>query len=135
LSAELPALLAALAARLGRIERVTYHLADWPAPHRRLILDDGFVRLEGFRSQLADSLTVVDGDRHRLTLLVVPPDTSPDVAKHVLTTAADRDNIDDGTQLLAARRTAAERKRTKNGGAPLRARTTPPAGGAHGRIP
>ncbi|SFW79983.1 DUF5994 family protein [Amycolatopsis australiensis] len=88
LSAELPALLAAMTARLGRIDRVTYHLADWPVPARRLTVDDGAVRLEGFRSQQGGTLTVVGWDRHRLTLLVVAPDTDSDVAQHALTAAA-----------------------------------------------
>lgn len=113
LTAELPALLAAVAARLGRIDRVTYHLSDWPTPHRRVTFDDRVVRLEGFQSQQSDSLTVIGGNRDRLTLLVVPPDTSPVVANHALATAADRGNTDDSTQLLAARGGAAERRQAK----------------------
>src|SRR5438270_1009005 len=119
LTAELPALLTAVAARLGRIERVTYHLTDWPAPRRRVAFGDRVVRLEGFRSQPPDTLTVIGGDRHRLTLLVVPPGTSPDVAQHALTIAADRDNTDDRAHLLAARGTAAEHRQTKDGDVPL----------------
>jgi hypothetical protein len=41
-------------------------------------------------------------DRQRMTLLVVPPETSPDAAQHALTTATDPDNTNDGTHLLAA---------------------------------
>jgi hypothetical protein len=92
LSAELPALLTAVTTRLGRIDRVTYHLGEWPSSRRRLSFDDHVVRLEGFRSQHADTLTVIGWDRHRLTLLVVPPETGPDVAQHTLATAVDRDD-------------------------------------------
>ncbi|MEV4049794.1 DUF5994 family protein [Amycolatopsis sp. NPDC049688] len=102
LAAELPALLAALAARLGRIDRVTYHLGDWPNAPRRVTFDDNAVRLEGFRSQPSGSLTAIGWNRQRTTLLVVPPETGPDAAQHALTTAADPDNTDDSTKLLAA---------------------------------
>jgi hypothetical protein len=102
LAAELPALLAALAGQLGRIDRVTYHLGDWPDPPRRVTFDDGVVRLEGFRSQPAGSLTVIGWDRHRITVLVVPPETTPDVAQHVLMTAVDANNTNDSTALPAA---------------------------------
>lgn len=88
LAAELPALLAELAARLGRIDRVTYHLGDWPDPPRRVTFDDSVVRLEGFRSQPSGSFTVIGWNRHRTTLLVVSPETSPDVAQHALAAAA-----------------------------------------------
>jgi hypothetical protein len=103
LSAELPSLLAAVATRLGRIDRVTHHLGEWPAPHRRLFLDDGVVRLEGFRSQQAGTLTVIGWERLRLTLLVIPPETGPDDAQRALTAAADRDGTDDGSLPAAAR--------------------------------
>jgi hypothetical protein len=89
LSAELPALLTALGSRLGRVDRVTYQLGEWQAPNRRLSAGEHVVRLEGFRSQRAGSLTVIGWDRRRLTLLVVPPETGPGEAEHALTTAAD----------------------------------------------
>lgn len=102
LATELPALLTALAERLGRIDRVTHHLGEWPEPHRRMSFDGEVVRLEGFRSQRANTLTVVGWDRHRLTLVVVPPETGPEVAERVLATAASPDNTDDSAHLLAA---------------------------------
>lgn len=70
LAAELPALLAALTPRLGRIDRVTYHLGDWPDPPRRVTFDGNVVRLEGFRSQASGSLTAIGWDRQRTTLLI-----------------------------------------------------------------
>jgi hypothetical protein len=89
LAAELPALLAAVADRLGRIDRVTYHLADWPASQRRIVVGGNVVRLEGFRSQEPGSLTVIGWDRNRLTVQVIPPETGPDAAQRVLTRAAE----------------------------------------------
>ncbi|WIY02986.1 DUF5994 family protein [Amycolatopsis mongoliensis] len=108
LAAELPSLLAALGSRLGRIDRVTYQLGEWPAPARRLTVDGHVVRLEGFRSQRAGSLTVISWDRRRLTLLVVPPETGADAAEHALTTAADEGTTEDSTHLLADRGPATE---------------------------
>jgi hypothetical protein len=103
LAAELPTLLTEVAARVGRIDRVTYHLADWPAPDRRLAFDDHVVRLEGFRSQQPGHLTVIGWDRDRLTLLVVPPETGSDDAQQALATAADPAGTGDGAQPPAAR--------------------------------
>ena len=120
LATELPALLTALATRLGRIDRITYHLGDWPDPPRRITVDDSVVRLEGFRSQPSRSLTVIGWDRHRMTLLVVPPEASSDLAQHALATAADPGNTHDSAQLLAAPGTATERAQADSG-SPLRA--------------
>jgi hypothetical protein len=103
LAAELPALLTEVAARIGRIDRVTYQLADWPAPERRLTFDDHVVRLEGFRSQQPGHLTVIGWDRDRLTLLVVSPETASDDAERALASAADPDGTEDSAQPLAAR--------------------------------
>ncbi|WP_329045798.1 DUF5994 family protein [Amycolatopsis sp. NBC_01488] len=89
LPAELPALLTAVTARLGRIDRVTHHLADWPASTRRITFDDSVVRLEGFRSQHTGTLTVIGWDRQRLTLRVVPPETGLDDAQRAFDTAVD----------------------------------------------
>ncbi|MGW4057686.1 DUF5994 family protein [Amycolatopsis sp. NPDC004747] len=123
LAAELPSLLPALTARLGRIERVTYHLAAWPPVRRRLRSGDehGDVRLEGFRSQHAATLTVIGlGARRRLTLLVIPPGADPDLAHHALLTAARRGNVDTADTLLAAlgEDTAVQRQEGEGGRIP-----------------
>ncbi|MEU5260710.1 DUF5994 family protein [Amycolatopsis sp. NPDC021455] len=86
---ELPALLAALSTRLTRIDRVIYHVEDWPPPHRRLIVGAGVVRLEGFRSQPPASVTVIAWGGQRLVLQVVPPETAPDVAREAFRTVSD----------------------------------------------
>ncbi|MFJ9779541.1 DUF5994 family protein [Amycolatopsis sp. NPDC101161] len=103
LSAELPPLLTAVAARLGRIDRVTYHLGEWPGAPRRISVDDQVVRLEGFRSQATGTLTVIGWDRRLLTLVVVPPETGSETAERVLANAASEDNTDDSAHLLAPR--------------------------------
>ncbi|MGK4593176.1 DUF5994 family protein [Amycolatopsis sp. w19] len=104
LATELPFLLVVLAVQLERIERVTYNLTAWPPAPRRLVVESGKVRLEGFRSQHTDTLTVIGtAGRRRLTLLVIPPETEPDLAHHLLMTAAHRDSVGDIETLLAAR--------------------------------
>lgn len=102
LSTELPALLVLLSLRLDRIERVSYCLADWSPAPRRLTADGAVVGLEGFRSQRSGTVTVIGAwNRLRLTLLVVPPETEPVDARHILMTAAHRDNRDAVETLLA----------------------------------
>jgi hypothetical protein len=103
LAAELPALLAVLAVRPGRIERVTYNLTRWQGAGRQLAIEGrAVVRLEGFRSQHADTVTISGQGRQRLTLLVVPPETPEAVAHRVLLQAAHRSNTDTVASLLAA---------------------------------
>nr|WP_246257633.1 DUF5994 family protein [Amycolatopsis anabasis] len=103
LSAELPALLAALRPRLGRIERITYNLSIWDLAVRKAAIGDHVVRLDGFFSQAPDLVTVVGSSgRTRLTLLVVPPETADVAAHRVLMTASRPDNVDGTDVLLTA---------------------------------
>jgi Family of unknown function (DUF5994) len=100
---ELPDLVAVLAVRLGRIERVSYHLGDWDPPSARLSVEGSRVRLEGYRAQRADTVDVLAA-RQRVTLLVVPPETSAEAAHDALMTAGHRGNTDDVEALLKSRR-------------------------------
>ena len=97
--AELPALLAELKTPLNRVEHLTYSLADRAVVARRLP-GDRLVRLEGFRSQPAGTVTAV-GPERRLVLLVVPPATDPVLAHRVLKTAAEKGNSATVETLLA----------------------------------
>jgi Family of unknown function (DUF5994) len=103
LAVELPGLLAVLAVRLGRIERVSYHLGDWDPTPARLGVEAGVVRLGGYRAQHADTVDVLAA-RQRVTLLVVPPETPAQAAHDALMTAGQRGNIDDVEALLKSRR-------------------------------
>jgi hypothetical protein len=105
LAVELPGLLAVLAVRLGRIERVTYHLGDWDPTPARLSFEGGVVRLGGYRAQHADTVDVLAA-RQRVTLLVVPPQTSSQTAHEALMSAGRRGNTDDVEALLKSRRFA-----------------------------
>src|SRR3954454_4670992 len=59
LGAELPVLMAALAARLGRIERVSYNLTTWGAVAGKIEVGESVVRLAGYRSQHPDTVDVI----------------------------------------------------------------------------
>jgi hypothetical protein len=101
LALELRALLPVLAVRLGRIERVTYHLGDWDPAARKIVIDGSLVRIGGFRSRRAGTLDVL-AELHRVTLLILPPDASLRPAHRVMLTAGHRDNADSVGQLLSA---------------------------------
>jgi len=105
LAVELPGLLAVLAVRLGRIERVSYHLGDWDPAPTRLSFDGCVVRLGGYRAQHADTVDVLAA-RQRVTLLVVPPQTSSQTAHEALMSAGHRGSTDDVEALLSSRRFA-----------------------------
>jgi hypothetical protein len=102
LAAELPGLLAVLAVRLGRIERVSYHLGDWGPTGGKISCAVGVVRLGGYRTQRADTVDVLAAGS-RVTLLVVPPETSAQMAHAALMAAGHRGNTDDVRTLLRSR--------------------------------
>ncbi|GAA5161922.1 DUF5994 family protein [Pseudonocardia eucalypti] len=100
LAAELPALLAVLMVRMGRIERVSYNLTTWAPTVRKIHVGGVVVRLAGYRSQHPDTVDVLSA-RHLTTLLVVPDQTAPETAHRILMTAAHRGNTDRIPDLLA----------------------------------
>jgi hypothetical protein len=100
LSTELPALLEVLAIRLGRIQRVSYHLTSWDSAPRRIEVDGQPVRLGGFHSQNPHTVDVIGLAGQRITLLVLPPGTAQAFAHQVLMTAGRRANIDSVNELL-----------------------------------
>ena len=102
LGAELPGLLAVLAVRLDRIERVSYHLGDWDPALRKISCGGRVVRLEGYRAQHANTIDVLAA-RQRITLLVVPPGTSVQTAHAALMAAGHRGNTTDVETLLRSR--------------------------------
>jgi Family of unknown function (DUF5994) len=99
LAVELPGLLAVLVVRLGRIERVSYHLGEWGPTVGKISCGGGVVRLGGYRTQHADTVDVLAA-LHRATLLVVPPEASALTAHAALMAAGYRGNTDDVETLL-----------------------------------
>ncbi|TDP96209.1 hypothetical protein EV186_104191 [Labedaea rhizosphaerae] len=100
LAAGLPTLIAALATRLGAVDRVAYNLDEWQSAARRIEGGANRVRLEGFHSQGTDTVDVI-GPRGRVTILVIPPARSAETAKTIALAAADGRNTDSVGTLLA----------------------------------
>lgn len=92
LSAELPDLLAVLSVRLGRIDRVLYHLSAWAKAPRKLSTGGRTVRLDGYQRQPINTVEVLGLDGDRLTLLVIPPRTDAVDAHRTMMTAAQPHN-------------------------------------------
>ena len=102
LSAELPELVAALAALGVRVERFTYPVDAWQPVDRKIAVAGRTVRTGGFRSmdQQLVSLTV-DGER-RLDLLVVPPEADALTGVRALRMAGLREDSSSPQRVLAA---------------------------------
>lgn len=103
LPAEVPSLFAALAARVGDVHHLAYNLTEWPTTPQRIDAGGYPVRLAGFRYGGANIVDVTGSRGGRLTLLVIPPETSRTGARRVSLAAADTDNVDSVDDLLALR--------------------------------
>jgi hypothetical protein len=111
LVAEVPALVAAFPTTAGRVQRVGFGRSLWDAvPHRTRGWADGRrIGLDGFAAFAADVVwvaTSITGSAP-LFLLVVPPDTAPDVAAGILRRAGSAENLETTTDLLAGTSPAA----------------------------
>jgi hypothetical protein len=84
--------LAVLSVRLGRIDRVLYHLNAWAEAPRKLITGGRMVRLDGYRLQPINTIDILGLDGDRLTLLVIPPHTNANDAHRTMMTAAQPHN-------------------------------------------
>lgn len=110
LTTELPALAEVLAVRLGRIVRVAYALSAWAVAPRRFDVDGYPVRLEGFTYQDQNIIHVTGTNRGRVSLLVIPSETTAAAGHDALMTAARPDNADRPEEILAAPRLPAPRQ-------------------------
>lgn len=88
LTTELPDLIAALSFRLGEIDRVIYNFNEWIAAPAQVSTGGRAVRLEGRHNQPCNTLEVLDGNRKKIVLLVVPWHTKPDYAHAIVMAAA-----------------------------------------------
>jgi hypothetical protein len=88
LSVELPPLLAELSSSGYDIHRVTYNLAAWDPAPRSLTVSGRLVKLGGYRTQDTASITLIDTSGwKRIDLVVVAPQTKPEIAERVLALA------------------------------------------------
>ncbi|MFC0111955.1 DUF5994 family protein [Kibdelosporangium aridum] len=83
-----PALVAALSSTLGPISRVGYNLDAWTTTARKLTVRDRVVRMDGCRTMQPNTVTLTGQNRHRISLLVIPPDTPGDVARAILSSVS-----------------------------------------------
>ncbi|WFB09905.1 DUF5994 family protein [Streptomyces sp. LX-29] len=91
IDAELPSLITALTEHLGPVTRVGLDSRAWDDLPTRLIIDDRVVHIDSFPVS-DDTVLVTRGDRDHFSLLVIPPDTTPDTARAAMARAVSADN-------------------------------------------
>jgi hypothetical protein len=102
---ELPKLISDVNAHLGQfavITRVALNLTAWDRTPRRIAVGDRIVPLGWFRAIDVDTITLTTTSRDRVTLLVVPPETTADSAAVALAMAAQGDSSAHPSAILAA---------------------------------
>jgi hypothetical protein len=109
--AELPGLILAIDARRGPVTRLLLAIGDWNSHPRRLGVADRVVRLGYFASQPAGLLTAICGNRDRVDLLVVPPDTASDTAEAAMLLAGTAGNLIHAQHILLSLGTSASSTR------------------------
>ena len=112
LVAEVPALVAAVPATAGRVQRVGFGRSLWdPVPHRtRGWVDGRRIGLDGFAAFAPDVVwvaTSITGSAP-LFLLVVPPETAPETAAAILRRAGSAENLQTPAELLSGSTPAPE---------------------------
>ena len=99
--AELPGLVLAIDSRHGPVTRLILSAVGWDTQPRRLRVAGRVLRLGYFASQPVSLLTALCGDRARIDLLIVAPDTDPASAEAAMLQAATTANHLHAPQLLA----------------------------------
>ncbi|WP_432076412.1 DUF5994 family protein [Streptomyces wuyuanensis] len=97
--AELPSLISALTEHLGPVTRVGLDATAWEELPTRLTVDDRVVHIDSYPVG-DDTVLITRGDRDYFTLLVVPPDTTPDAARTAMARAVRADNVTEAHQIL-----------------------------------
>jgi hypothetical protein len=77
LGAELAQLVNEFPSERARIVKATYSPPDWDDAPKRVTTARGYIETTGFRQDFSPVLIVTTSDRHKLCLLVIPPDASP----------------------------------------------------------
>ncbi|WP_409465287.1 DUF5994 family protein [Amycolatopsis sp. GA6-003] len=97
---EFSALVAALADRSGRVDRIGFNPTAWDLAPARLAHGPNLVRLAGFFGLQQHTVVVVGPRLHHLTLLAIPPEASPDAAERALSAASAADSTDAALEIL-----------------------------------
>lgn len=99
IGAELPALLSALTEHLGPVSRVGLDTAAWQGLPTRIVVDDRVVHIDSFPVG-DDTVMITRGDHDLFSLMVVPPNTTPEAAQAAMAQAVRADNITTAEQIL-----------------------------------
>jgi hypothetical protein len=108
---ELPSLLAALAPRVGSVDRVIYDETRWAPKALRMEFRCRNIILEGSSTTSTNTLSVIGKGFGRLVLLIVPPYTNPTRAYAAVMTASKPDNVSTPDELLGVGRREAQDRR------------------------
>lgn len=102
LATELPALLAAVAGRIGPVHHVAYPLGEWARTSGELVIAGQTVRVEGIRQATGHTVELLGVKNRRVVLLVVPPATVEPDATAAMTSASAVDDESAVDDLLTA---------------------------------
>ncbi|HEY9293608.1 MAG TPA: DUF5994 family protein [Microlunatus sp.] len=98
---ELPSLADHWPTSFGRIVRVLYAAADWDASPRRIFSRGTMIPASSFPYENSHKIIItLAGQRRRLELLVIPPDTTPADARLAFAIATDTGNRHTATQII-----------------------------------
>jgi Family of unknown function (DUF5994) len=100
--AELPGLVLAIDKLHGPITRLALASDGWSSHPRRLGVADRVLRLGYFTSQPPGLLTALCENGDRVDLLVIPPQTAPDIADAAMVLAATTSNLIHAEHILLA---------------------------------
>jgi hypothetical protein len=101
LAVELPPLIDVLWTSFRDVTRVSYAVDFWDPAPRQLRVEGKVVRLRGFHTQMPMLLSLVDAwDSERIDVLVIRPETDPEVAERALILASGDPCSDRPEQML-----------------------------------
>ncbi|GHF01270.1 hypothetical protein E5082_10445 [Streptomyces griseoluteus] len=99
IGAELPSLISALTEHLGPVTRVGLDGSAWDELPTRVMVDDRVVHIDSFPVG-DDTVLITRGEGDLFSLLLVPPDTSPDAARAAMARAVRAENVTEARQIL-----------------------------------
>jgi hypothetical protein len=108
---ELPFLLAALAPRVGPVDRVIYDETRWAPQALRMEFRGRSIILEGSSTTSTNTLSVIGKGFGKLVLLIVPPYTNPTRAYTAVMTASKPGDLSSPDELLGIGRREAQDRR------------------------
>ncbi|MFF5287602.1 DUF5994 family protein [Streptomyces sp. NPDC012756] len=99
---EIPPLVTALTEHLGPVTRVGLDASAWNSIPSRLVVDDRVVHLDSFPVG-DDTVLITRGDNDHFSLMLVPPNTTPEAARTAMARAVRADNVTQATEILLAK--------------------------------